>query len=137
MAKCVYIPPTEFARVGYTPGEHAQSQATVPRNDTAWLDWDGYYAREEAAQEAGRFTPFDSALPADLYSVVDGAVRRADGSRLPPYPWIGDRAERIRIARQAIAEGLQGIEVDKAVDLTMFARAFERWAEEVFPTGKG
>lgn len=128
-----YQPPAEFAKVGYVNGASANAQTRVPAQEPKWLDWDAYYAREEDEQKAERFTPCDSALPADLYSVVNGSVRRADGSPIPQYPWLGDREERMRIARQAVAEGLRGVEVDRAVDLTLFARGFERWAEEGFP----
>lgn len=135
MGKCgdQYKPPTDWGKVGYVKGARGNAQTRVPAPEPQWLDWESYYAREDAEKKAERFTPPDSALPADLYSVVNGRVRRADGSRLPSYPWIGERPERIKIARQAVEEGLRGVEVDMAVDLTLFARRFERWAEEGFP----
>lgn len=41
-------------------------------------------------------------------------------------------SERRKIEDQMKAEGLIGVQLDTAIDLTLFARRFERWAEEGF-----
>lgn len=47
-------------------------------------------------------------------------------------PWEIDRAERVEIAGECVRQGLRGLDVDRAIDLTLFARRVVRWAEEGF-----
>ena len=95
-------------------------------------------ARERRQEREERFTPYDSSLPSDLYAVRNGSVVCVStGGRPPPYPWQLERRERIEIAREAVDDGLRGVDVIRAVDLTAFARRFERWAEEGFQITKG
>lgn len=93
---------------------------------------------EERLEREGRFTPYDNSLPADLYRVDErGRAFHLDGT-----PWgqgrqyRAERYERIRIANLAVDAGLRGVEVDEAVDLTLFAQSFERWVESGCPLGR-
>ena len=92
-----------------------------------YVRWLGYESRQLGKEEQHvreeRFTPHDCSVP--------------DGTeiRMYPTPWAAEFYERREIAGELVRQGLRGNDVAVAIDLTMFARRFVRWAEEGFPMG--
>lgn len=105
-----------------------------------YFDFQAYEARQEVKdkrrEREERFDMPEYSLPADIYSVVDGVVVcRSTGGKHAEYPWDAVRRERVEIGLELWDQGLRGRERDEAIDLTMFARRFVRWAEDGFPMG--
>lgn len=89
----------------------------------AWLAYESVQlAREQRAEREERFCPFDGYEPE---------------SAPPVYPWVAERMDRLALESELMQDGLRGVELDDAIDLTMFARRFARWAEDGFPLTKG
>ena len=126
-------PTSSIGSVGCCYGQHGnQTEPAAPSrvppsahgcgDYPAWLGAEsGRMSRDERQVREDRFCPFDGELP-------DGV-----GGELVPTPWAGERHERVEIAGELMAEGLRGTELDGAIDLTVFARRFVRWAEDGFP----
>lgn len=124
IGKVGYVP----ARVTTLPSEHVDPPpaASGCGDYVSYLEYEsGQLGREQTAERKERYTPHDASLPADWKPGAE------------PYPWVLERRERVAVAGELMEQGLRGTELDGAIDLTVFARRFLRWAEEGFPITKG